>query len=360
MDPAPAHSGSRVVLIGSLPPPIGGVSSHVLRLAAALRGRGVASLVLDLYPDPRKRPFGSWHRISPYRSRLLALIWACLSLRGGDIVHLHLSRVSGAVAAIPVLWLAPGRRLIVTLHDGDQQLILSGAGAFARWLTGILLPRLSRLVVLSELQEAFYRSLGVSGDRMVRWTKAPPLSVQPDETELPSALRGLRPIERGGESVVLVTSGYLAPSYRFELALDLHRALLERGPSQLVLCFYGQDDPAYATRIREAAAATPFVTVVETLSPAGFLALLARTSIYLRPSLIDSYGLAISEALDVGARALASDVCARDPRCMVFATGDKAEFMRKGIAMAQGHAEAPPGGGADSNDLEFVLDTYRF
>ncbi len=160
--------------------------------------------------------------------------------------------------------------------------------------------------------------------------------------------------------MVLVASGYLMPSYRYEMAIALHRALLDRRPSLLFLCFYGQEvDKDYEARIRADAALTPGVVIIDAMTPAGFLALLSKASAYLRPSLIDSYGLAVSEALDVGARALASDVCERDPRSITFATHDEAEFLAKGLAMFECdvalHVDTTP----MANNTEFVLDAYK-
>lgn len=356
---------ARIVILGSLAPPIGGVSSHVARLAGVLHRCGLACTVLDLYPRAGKAASTSFeHRISPVSPRLFALIWASLSLRrdGSDIVHMHLSRVRGAVLALTILRLAPHRRLILTLHHGDQEGVLSRSGFVIRRLARFLLPRLDRVVALSYDQECFYRRQGVGDDRIVRWTSAPPLSELPDTQALPAALHGLNPVEQGGAEVVLVASGYLLPSYRYEMALALHRALLDRRPSRLVLCFYGDEgDKEYEARILAEAASTPGVTVVNAMTPAGFLALLCKASVYLRPSLIDSYGLAISEALDVGARALASDVCERDPRSVTFATHDQAEFLAKGLSMFEGKIDRPCAGMPPKVlNTDFVLDTYSF
>jgi glycosyltransferase involved in cell wall biosynthesis len=88
----------RVLLVGAIPPPTGGVASHIQELARALAGAGVAVTIVD----PR------------HHGRLLAHLAAARAR--GDVVHVHTNghnRGSWMLAA-----LCSGRRSLLTLHSG--------------------------------------------------------------------------------------------------------------------------------------------------------------------------------------------------------------------------------------------------
>jgi hypothetical protein len=54
--------------------------------------------------------------------------------------------------------------------------------------------------------------------------------------------------------------------------------------------------------------------------------LLAKASLYVRPTRKDSYGLAVADAAALGTPVAASDICPRDPRARLFPTGSKMGF----------------------------------
>src|SRR5262245_60748573 len=84
----------RVLLVGAIPPPTGGVATHIQELARALVDGGVEAALVD----PRRH------------CRLLG------ELARADFVHLHTNghnRGSWMLAA-----LCSGRRSLLTLHSG--------------------------------------------------------------------------------------------------------------------------------------------------------------------------------------------------------------------------------------------------
>lgn len=327
-----------VVLVGPLPPPIGGVSSHVHRLAGLLADIGVECTVLDAYPAVGKTaPPGVRHVQLSGRAR-----WARLALtvrrstRSDCVMHLHFSRLVGRLLLVALLCVRRRRVFYLTLHNGDPAQSWQQTSALGRFAARIALSRMSKVIALSSEQLDFYRSLGLPERRLDRWADAIPIRASADVSLLPPEVRDVTAVEDGGEASVLVTSGYPRDTYGYELCLDLLDCVSKRFEACLVVCLYGRgSDPSYEQDLRARLVAHPRVVLLDPMPAEAFVALLSRASVYLRPSREDSYGLTVSDALDAGTPCLASDICARDERADIFPTGDREAFLAEGVTMVE-------------------------
>lgn len=328
-----------IILVGPLPPPVGGVASYVYRLALLLAENGVECTVLDAYPADGKTGTAGVRHVEfngPVRWLRVALFIRRVTRSSDCVVHLHFSRVVGRFLLVSLFCVR--RRLVffLTLHNGDQAAGWREATPIQRVAARIALSRISKLIALSHEQLDFYRSIGIPAGRLDRWADAIPIGVSADPGLLPPEVVEIRAVEDGGDPSVLVTSGYPRPTYGYELCLELLDRLSERFDTRLVVCLYGESSTsAYERQLRDRLSTHPRATLVGPMPVEAFLALLARASAYLRPSDEDSYGLAISDALDVGTPCLASDVCARDPRCEIFPTGDRDAFFASAAAIVE-------------------------
>lgn len=338
-DERPSGSVARtVVLAGPIPPPVGGIQTHVAQLARAISTHGFECIVVDPSRSRGKERIPNVrHLMSWWNNSALSLLWlySCLTVVSADVIHLHFSLVTGKFS-IPALLLAKrGRKLVLTLHHGDQAGVLRRAGRLRQALAVVALRRVDQIVALSDEQVAFYNSLGLK--RVTRWTgpfEEGRLPANHDLSGYPQ-LSNLQTVEDGGDITVLTTSGGPSSLYRYEACIEVLETLSTRMNCKLVVCLYGKGlDPHYERSLREALTRHPDIILVGPLSRDEFRTLLARSSVYLRPSTVDSYGLAISEALDVGTPCIASDVCARDPRCRVFPVDDREEFARMVMQVA--------------------------
>ena len=68
-----------------------------------------------------------------------------------------------------------------------------------------------------------------------------------------------------------------------------------------------------------------------------------KTDVYIRPTCTDGDSVAVREALDLGVQVVASDVCPRPPKTMVYHYGDMSDFVGKvSNAIEIGHVSANP------------------
>jgi len=63
--------------------------------------------------------------------------------------------------------------------------------------------------------------------------------------------------------------------------------------------------------------------------PVLFLNVLKRSTLFIRPTLTDSYGISITEALELGVPAVASDICERAKGTVLYKTGSFKDLLKK-------------------------------
>jgi glycosyltransferase involved in cell wall biosynthesis len=331
-----------VILVGPIPAPVGGVSSHVFGLARMCADAGIDCTILDAYPNNEKAAAPEGVNVRQFNGvfRFIKL-WLFLLLRASqdtDIIHFHFSNLIGKLLFFPLLVTKKKQKFILTIHHGNQQDRFNASHALLRWLAVKTLNRMNRIIALSTQQASFYHSLSRS-KLPVLYLSAPPILPRIFDNSIPpltGALGEIFPIESSGDFTILMTSGYPHHYYRFEYCVELLEGFSKLFPCKLIVSLYGNgNDSRYEAQLRNTLSKNRDIVVVGPLSPLHFSQLLAKASVYLRPSLIDSYGLTINEALNLGVPCIASDACERDPRCEVFSKDNYSEFFERSLALAQ-------------------------
>ncbi|GAC1399813.1 MAG: hypothetical protein NVS1B2_26810 [Vulcanimicrobiaceae bacterium] len=326
-------SNRNVLLVGAYPPPHNGISVHVERLR-----RGLAEAydvrVLDLYGAPRPGDESGVVRCGPKRSpRVLRALWT-LHDAGPAIVHFHVTSLDAFLyLAHPMLAAVHGNaRRIITIHSGSFVGRFERASPLRRALLQSVLGRFDRVVAVSEEQHRFLRSVGVADERSC----VVPAFLPPVVVETP-AVRALR-ASLGACDRLIVSSGALRSFYGFHLILDaLERAQRADSRVGVLLCTYGDPDPAYAAAIEARVRAHPQWKIVRDLSPGAFAWLLRCCDAYVRATDRDGDAVAVREALAFGTRVVASDCVTRPSGVELFTTGDAAAL---GDALARTYGRA--------------------
>ena len=94
-----------------------------------------------------------------------------------------------------------------------------------------------------------------------------------------------------------------------------------------MIVVYGDSDLDYEKKIRSHNFKN--LQIINELSQIDFLALLANSDLYIRPNFIDSYGIAVADAISFSVPAIASDVCERASGSTLFKCGDLDDFLSK-------------------------------
>lgn len=348
----------KLLLVGPYPPPHGGISVHVATAHQLLTRSGACCHVLDA-GGHRKRPGGVAGSL-PSGVRLLARVRE--HARRGWTLHLHTNGHNAkswlvAVACAAAAREAPAR--VLTVHSGMAPEYLRSGGAWGRALARRALGTYDRVLCVNPEVRSAARDQGAPEERL----EVVPayLPAPPPEGELPARFREW--LER--HTPVLTTTLFYRPEYGFDLLLATLRRLKRRHPELGCLVLgSGEGELAARRRLREEGMAE-WVHLAGDVTHDLCLALMARSDLFVRPTLVDGDALSVREALGLGLPVVASDTGHRPPGPVLFPPGD-ADALEEALETALGAWErvlrrAPEGSprGGPGDEIERLLRTYR-
>ncbi len=347
-----------LILVGPYPPPLGGVSAHIARLAQGVRDHGLTVGVVNHFTGAEEDPvvLAELGR-NPWRyCRVLP------SVRG-RIVHYHHSRWDTLIATAWALRHASAAT-VATVHGRELEPYLSSRIPGVRRLTGRALRSFDALIAVSAEVRA---SLVPVAARPVALVPA----YLPDTDETSALSAGAEAFVAAGTPLLmsgyrLSVDGQGRSIYGLEVAVDAFVRLARARPELRLAVFLAW--PPRSGReaslldgvlARAGADLRPRIGVFygEPLAPA-----LRRAAVYLRPTLTDGDAVSIREALAAGVPVLASDVVARPSGVRVLAL-DGAVWAAEIARTLDGERRGRGGWGGrrvapSSDGLERLLDIY--
>lgn len=308
----------KILLIGPVPPPHGGISVHVSELRRQLTAAGIPCEVLDTR-DVR-RGFTMWR-----------YAW------NGWTLHLHTNGHNAKSWWLALLCGIAGRLAagcVLTLHSGMAPAYLNSSPwrmSVARMVCGLY----TRVVCVSpaildavpndrtEILPACLpvaRGTAAVGDRLAAW------------------IEGRRPL--------LSTALFFRPEYGFDVLSAAMKRLREAHPA--LGCVVMGGTAPYTD------GGTMFLT--GDLDHDTCLALMARSDVFVRPTLQDGDSISVREALSLGVPVVASRVGTRPDGVVLFRPGDAEDLASKvEEALAMERRDPAPVRGC----LERLLEIYE-
>ncbi len=328
VEPGGTQPPLTVIQIGYLPPPHGGIATHVQRLHQRLLEAGVESRVWD-YQAPR--PLGDPRA----RSVRLRSMPALLAGRLGrpTVFHFH-GTLPGLLFPVAVLArLSRRAQVIWALHNSRFDSEIRALPLLAR-LAALRLPRRLVLVVDNPGNIERARSLG--------WTQR--VEMIPEHIACPRAeldlalpaaletfLRGRSPVLAATLTAPVLMNG--VDLYGLDLLADLAGRLAADFPRLgmvITVLRPGEGDRAHYERMKaelRGAGLRDTVYLQESPLPSS-LPLLRRADVILRPTLSDGNSMLVNEGLELGKVVVASDCAPRPEGCLLFRSRDAADFER--------------------------------
>ena len=318
----------RILLIGPLPPPLGGVSVYLSRHRRRLERDGHDVFVLD--PTKMSR--------AAYYTRLLLVPFGRYDLIADHVEQIYVMLI-----------------LLVTGMAGRTEVVDWNWRQLERWagwktrLYSAFLRRCKALILSGAHLASYYREHGVALPQG-RVSGLEPFIPPPLEDE--EAVLATYPAEvldfAAKRRPLVAANAFQLGFYRgvdlygLDMCVELTAALKESYPNVgLIFALAEVGDAAYfeqmKRRIEELGVEDNFffLTGQKELWP-----LFRRADLMVRPTCSDGYGISVAEALHLGCQAVASDVCQRTPGTLTFANRDAEDFLLK-CRLALDKAAAP-------------------
>lgn len=325
----------KILVLGPLPPPFGGVSLHIVRFLELLKSEGVRAAA---YPYTGTTRAGRLAKALE-AAHMVATIYLRVRTGSDTVLHVHYGGLGYFLALAPLL--ATSRaRLVVTFHSVRVLQDLERAPDRVRRLVMGLLARFALFVaVRAEIGEAL-RETGLSGPEItVMPAFLPPSPAEMMLDRLPPEVAGaLTAAHDAGELQVCCAAYNLGRGYGHDDIYGIEALLAalanRRSPSARRLHLWvlvsnpphGQEQLMAQSRIMGLAQGISQFTLHLhyglPLTP-----VMCRTSAFLRPSREDGDSVAIREALALGVPVLASSVVNRPVGVETCSSEDLSEAL---------------------------------
>jgi glycosyltransferase involved in cell wall biosynthesis len=329
----------KILVVGPYPPPIGGVSTHVQRLARALSQRGFRVEIVNHYagrPDPIV--VDSVNKWAP-------LYWWRLRRRTADIVHFHYSR-----RVLHLMAVAAARRAnrggvwVMTVHGHGMRPVLRAPGPVREAIRRSLYA-FDTVVAVSDEVAQWLRDFAPALNVVVAPAYIPPVTGElPDADPELAGFIGDRP-------GTMVVSAYRirrygrGDLYGLDVATEVLAELVRRGHEARLAVFLARAPwdrwgRRYWNALEERAGRPDLAGRVVVRVGQDLLPALRPGVVYLRPTRTDGDAISIREALDLSVPVVASDVVGRPPGVRTLPVDDVAAW----VDAVQAEIAGPPGG----------------
>ncbi len=316
----PSQNSNRIAIIGTIPPPFGGVSIHIERKLALLERANIGFTVYEqsCKDDPNRNivPF------KPSVFSFLKLLWRMPE----RLVHFHTNRLPVlAVAA----WVLRFRRknYIFTIHSEQPLRVIRGANVITRLAYKNCLRNASHIICVSSTIEEFMLSIGVPQSRTaVIPAFLPPTEKETCPTNIPEEVN--RFLERYNKTVgTHGWFGYFIDGvhvYSFDHVVELAKHLKANHPDvglyTIISGTYEESHRDQIFELRKAAQLEDNWMIIESQFVAA--ALYKKTDVFIRPTITDGDSVSIRECLFLDTPVVASDAVKRPKGCHIFPNRD--------------------------------------
>ncbi|MFK4424565.1 glycosyltransferase family 4 protein [Bacillus sp. RC51] len=309
----------KVSIVGSVPPPVGGISIHIKRTKRILEENGIESCIYNEIGWGNEQE--NIYPISRYRSFMFKIPFIKT-----DLLHIH--SIDIKIRTLLGMYKILGKKIILTIHGESLSDQLKTSNFLMRYLLKMSLKKIDKIICVNDSLLNELVLLGVSHSNMV----AIPGYIHPKEyTEDIMAIPKdvYKFIE---ESSFLITANGCIRFYRGEdlygvdMLVDLMHKLKGQGVrARLLFALLDkesqtEEEREYYTelrkKIRELDLEDSFMFYE--VENTELYPILQKSNLFIRPTNTDGLGISIAEAIYYNVPSIASDVCNRPHGTILF------------------------------------------
>lgn len=306
-----------MLIYGTLPPPIGGVTIHTLRLISLLEEHNFDYKFVDLRPKNRRSKLNYW--------KYFLAILNNFNLKHNYLIHYQLNNIFELFLIVIISKLC-NNKIITTIHS------------FRPELFNFLEKILFNLIKLSEIKfiaptKTIKKSLvenGVENQKIEILDTFLPPSEKEIYKKLPDEIINY---VKNRDNIVVANAYKLYKDnlntdvYGLDMCIEACNAIPE---INFIYCVPLIEDYNYFQnciyRIKKYDIENRFMIINQNIS---LVSLFKYTDLFVRPTSSDSFGISVAESISMGVPAIASDVCERAKGAITFKSRNTEEFINK-------------------------------
>jgi glycosyltransferase involved in cell wall biosynthesis len=352
----PKNKWPEIAIIGSYPPPYGGISVHLKRFCKYLDKEGFDYVLFNTVTDSERPP-----RIkSVRRYKLFWFLHFCM-YHQSSIVHLHSINWYSRLMIGIVSKFREGK-YILTFHGRSQGESLRSSNplksSFTRWYT----RKMDRIIAVNPyIKKECADFVGINNDQII----VAPAFVPPDiedasilSGEIKAFFQSYQPVLFG---VGWVGQTYMGEdTYGIDMMVELVDRLHKRYPNiGLALAINGGKD-AEINKVSRICHYRFGDRILILNSVEDISRIMQASTIFLRPTNTDGDAVSIREAIHLGVPVVASDAVPRPDACRTFTNRDMNDFEHTVcdvLVNLEKHKEAIKNSNMPDN-VQPILDVY--
>lgn len=297
-----------MIIIGGLPKPIGGVTSFLQRLVLLYNQE--IDLFIDLYPHRDKEvPISIVDKYFCLEKYKLPKIFYQKTNKS-SVVFFNFSRLHSII--ITIFLRKSEQNWHLMLHHGDIEL------SFNNFILSFILRRFDYIYCLNEKQYSFYAKY-INANKLIKTSSY--ISIKDEDISCSKHTESLISDIRYKYDYVFCCSGFPSEIYRHDWSIE---AVLNKSNAAIIVCLYGKGD---MYKLQQKFSSYENVFFFYYLSQDDFNFILKNADCYLRPNSVDSFGVAVADAISFGTTVIASNICPRYKGTVLFNSESKKDFF---------------------------------
>ena len=308
----------RILFIGPLPPPVGGVSIHIKRLTRLIE----SDYIID-FVDESHQVKDDFFNLRTFRFREYFR-----KVRNSDLLYIHSGKRELVIFHVFTAWLFR-KKAIITMHGYPYE-----NKTLLNFIDSVFYSMADRIVLVNSF--ILERVKLPEKKCVVKWAFVPP--VMEDEPQLPEFLMNwIKSRKELGELIISANAYQLKyfnsqDLYGLDMCIEAAERLVRKGfPVSFIYNVSSLEKnrdlyEKYKATISKSHFRDHFLLLNEELS---FVRLITYSDIILRPTNTDGDALTIREAIHLGKPVIASDVIPRPPEAILFRTRNHDDFEKK-------------------------------
>lgn len=340
----------RVVQLGPVPPPEGGVSRNVSAIRERLIAEGSeCKIVATTKSNAASDEDHLFFPRTPFE--------LIRSLRGldADITHLHLGgEITPRVLALAAATVLFGRgRKVLTMHSGGFPSSKTGRAASPTTLAAVIFRQFDHIIAVNEDIAAVFRNYGIANEAL---SKIPPfvLSRPPADLEMPAKIAEFV----SEHSPLLVSVGGLEPEYQPMVLIGamghIKAALTNAG---LMIVGGGSLRKQTENAVREAELEDS-ILLADSIEHDVVLKLIEQADVMLRITQFDGDAISVRESLFLGTPVVASRTGLR-PEGVHMIDDHKPETIAAAVIEVLSEKPGPCDAQSTADHIADVIELYR-
>jgi len=323
---------TRITNIGRFPPPYGGVSNHIKRLHQFLKSNKIQSELINLNPFNVESEHIDESVIYLKGSKLKKFVqlWSLLQNSDADIHHFHTSLFRDFAFVGKFLVKHKIAKSIITIHSGEFVDKYNSLGYLQQKFYKSILLGFDHFYAVNVSQANFFQTeLSIDQSKI----SIIPTFIKPEMQNNVLSERIIAQIDKLNNNCdyLVIICGRIYDFYGYDLLIDAVNNIQQSNGIRIgiIYNFYTAEDKIYKQQLLKRIQENGNSIIFNDFTPEAFLELVSKTSIYVRPTSIDSFGVTVPEALSLGIPVIASDICDRHEGTILFETGNRNDLEIK-------------------------------